>query len=599
MQSIFTFIAVVAVILILCAALGARDRRQEEARLRSRLIRSFGAVPDKKMDPQRYERVPAWFHRHPPADAIDDITWNDLDLDLLFARMDSTCSSAGEEYLYALLRSPVREGVESEGAACRTDSAGGNKEDLRKDRAGHASAPEGEKAGLSEIALRQIRFFEEEENQDVRLQLQMALSRFGHAGRYSIYEYLELLDEAKRESSWRHLPAFLLPAVSIALLFVSVPLGVLCLLASLVFNMATYYRRKGEIEPYLVSFAYLLRMLQCADAITEIPCEAIRKEQEELCRLQPSFQRFRRGSGILLSGSAATGGNVIDLLADYVRILFHIDLIKFNTMLREARGLQNEIDAEMTLLGKIDAMIALASFKKSLPYSCEAVLHEDAGSNFCAEGLYHPLLKHPVANDLKADRPILLTGSNASGKSTLLKAAALCALLAQTVGFCPAASYEGSVFRIRSSMALRDSIRSGESYFMVEIRSLKRIVDLSGDGGLPVLCCIDEVLRGTNTIERIAASTEILRLLSRRGVLCLAATHDIELASLLKEQFENLHFEEEIEGGDVVFSYRLKKGCATGRNAIRLLGVVGFDPGITEEAQRRAERFEQTGQWSD
>lgn len=586
MQSVLTFITVVAVILVLCAALGIRDRRQEEARLRSRLLHSFGKVPDKKMDPQRYARVPAGFHRHPPEDAIDDITWNDLDMDLIYARMDSTCSSAGEEYLYALLRSPVRKTA----GGARVTAGTASVQNLSDKTAGTEEQ--------DDIALQQIRFFEEERNQEVRLQLQEALTRFGHSGRYSIYEYLDLLDEVKEESSWKHFTAFLLPVLSIALLFVSVPIGILCLIGSLVLNMATYYRRRGEIEPYLVSFSYLLRMLRCADEIAGISCEVILKEQEQICSLQSAFRRFRCGSGILLSGSAASGGNIIDLILDYVRILFHIDLIKFNTMLNEARGLQDEIDTELYLLGKIDAMIALASFEKSLPHTCEPVLYEGGGVSFSAEELYHPLLEQPVFNSLTTERPILLTGSNASGKSTFLKAAALCALLAQTVGFCPAKSYKGSVYRIRSSMALRDSICRGESYFMVEIRSLKRIADLSDDGGGPVLCCIDEVLRGTNTIERIAASAEILRTLARRGVLCLAATHDIELASLLGEDFDNYHFEEDLAGGDVVFSYRLHPGRATTRNAIRLLHAVGFGDEITENARSRAERFEQTGQWT-
>ena len=206
----------------------------------------------------------------------------------------------------------------------------------------------------------------------------------------------------------------------------------------------------------------------------------------------------------------------------------------------------------------------------------------------------HP---RPVLNSIDAKRPVLLTGSNASGKSTFLKAAALCAILAQTIGFCPAEGYRGVHYRIRSSMALRDSLLNGESYFMVEIRSLKRIADLSSDGGRKVLCFVDEVLRGTNTTERIAASTEILRTLAKRGVLCFAATHDIELTRLLEDQYDNYHFEEELKDGDVVFSYELHPGRATTRNAIRLLESIGFDQEVTRRAAKRAEEFEKTGKW--
>ena len=142
-------------------------------------------------------------------------------------------------------------------------------------------------------------------------------------------------------------------------------------------------------------------------------------------------------------------------------------------------------------------------------------------------------------------------------------------------------------------MALRDSIQEGESYFMVEIKSLRRILDAGGS----VLCFIDEVLRGTNTIERIAASSEILMEFAKRGILCFAATHDIELTEILAEYYDNYHFEEELTGGDVAFSYRLHEGPATTRNAIRLLEKAGFDADLTARANERAARFEKEGSW--
>ena len=128
---------------------------------------------------------------------------------------------------------------------------------------------------------------------------------------------------------------------------------------------------------------------------------------------------------------------------------------------------------------------------------------------------------------------MLLTGSNASGKSTFLKTVALGAIMAQTINTCPADHYEACFFHICSSMALRDDLDSGESYYIVEIKSLKRILDQAGQ--YPLLCFVDEVLRGTNTVERIAASTQILKSLGRKNLICFAATHDSELKELLKD----------------------------------------------------------------
>lgn len=102
------------------------------------------------------------------------------------------------------------------------------------------------------------------------------------------------------------------------------------------------------------------------------------------------------------------------------------------------------------------------------------------------------------------EKGVLLTGSNASGKSTFLKTVAVNAILSQSVNTCMAKKYEAPLFHVYSSMALRDNMDSGESYYIVEIKALRRILDAAEQEKIPVLCFVDEVLRGTNTVERIA-----------------------------------------------------------------------------------------------
>ncbi len=131
---------------------------------------------------------------------------------------------------------------------------------------------------------------------------------------------------------------------------------------------------------------------------------------------------------------------------------------------------------------------------------------------------------------------------------------------------------------------------------MVEIKSLKRILDAISTE-TPVLCFVDEVLRGTNTVERISASSKILESMAGKNILCFAATHDIELTALLEGPYVNYHFEEQVEAGDVSFSYRLEAGRAASRNAIRLLGIMGYDETIIRAAEGMAERFVLTGEW--
>ena len=173
---------------------------------------------------------------------------------------------------------------------------------------------------------------------------------------------------------------------------------------------------------------------------------------------------------------------------------------------------------------------------------------------------------------------------------------AICAILAQTVHTVPANKYEGSYFRVLSSMALTDNLKNNESYYIVEIKSLKRILN-KVDDTLPTLCFVDEVLRGTNTIERIAASAQILNSLSESNAICFAATHDLELTHILEKQYDNYHFQEEVVEKEVLFDYVLYEGRANSRNAIKLLGMMGYDESIIDKAEAMASDFVDTGIW--
>lgn len=554
----------VLVIAILCILMYRNNQKRETEKQIQKLKESFGQTPDKKMSARRYEMVPAYYRRHHADTAIDDITWNDLELDHLYHWIDSTQSAAGEEYLYYVLRTPAQSDAEA-----------------------------AEMINQSVVA-----WMGEETHAEQRVRLQRILQGLGHTGPYSLYDYLDQLDTLGTRSNVQDILCCILPFAAIGVMFVNVQMGIVCLLAVLCYNLVTYYRERGEIAPFLVSFRYLLRLMEATDRILDENCEALGNDNASLQTAVSAMSGFRRGSGIVMNSAEAGTANPLDLLLDYLRILFHLDLIKFNSMLEALRTHREQIDTMLLVAGRIDAEIAIASFRASLQYSCDPTFIEIGEERrLRMTDLVHPMLENAVPNTVDLTQSMLLTGSNASGKSTFLKAAALAALLAQTIGVVPADGYQAPRFRIYSSMALRDSMQDGDSYFMVEIKSLKRIVDAANAAGNPVLCCIDEVLRGTNTVERIAASSEILQHIDETGhVLCIAATHDLELAGLLTG-YTNDHFAETLEGEDVVFSYRLMNGKAQSRNAIRLLSQIGFDTDITARAQARAEHYDSTGEW--
>ena len=141
-----------------------------------------------------------------------------------------------------------------------------------------------------------------------------------------------------------------------------------------------------------------------------------------------------------------------------------------------------------------------------------------------AFGDFHAL--NGITEEIHKGEVVVIIGPSGSGKSTFLKNVAMNSILAQTLVTCTCSSYQAPFLKVMTSMALRDDIESGESYFIVEIKSLKRILEESKKRE-PLLCIIDEVLRGTNTVERIAASSRILNALRQKWVLPFAATHDI------------------------------------------------------------------------
>ena len=135
-------------------------------------------------------------------------------------------------------------------------------------------------------------------------------------------------------------------------------------------------------------------------------------------------------------------------------------------------------------------------------------------------------------------------------------------------------------------------------YLSGKSKAVNRLMDAAAaDSQNPLLCFVDEVLRGTNTVERIAASAQILEKLSETGIYCFAATHDIELTHLLARCYDNCHFEEEVKDGDVLFSYRLLGGRAHTRNAIKLLEIIGFSKDIIQKADDMAGEFLRNGEW--
>lgn len=524
-------------------------------KLKKRLQYKFGKIPDLLYFAGDMQNIKTYYDYRKENDLdeflIDDITWNDLNMDQVFKRINPGLSTSGEQYLYYELRSP----------AIDPDTYN-------------------ERKKLIDLM---------SEWPDLRLKLQVILARLG---RFRRADLSRAFHPSEHGFTWFFLYlllALLVPAAAISAVFTG-PIGLLCCIGILSFNAFIHESRLRKCQKDFDRVNYTVSMIFALHKIRKL------KNAELDQHLQDAYDCLDRLNSVIRTGgiSSFSDGGVSDLFATF--LLY--DLITYEFLKNKLGRCHEDVFAVHEGLGKIDAAIAVASYRESL--DTFAVPNIDFSSKrpyIAADEMTHPLLKYAVPNDLNTEKSILITGSNASGKSTYLKTAAVCALMAQSICTAAADSYQASAFRIFSSMALNDDLLAGESYYIVETKSLKRILN-EIDGPVPLLCTIDEVLRGTNTVERIAASSKILETIAQRGALCLAATHDIELCELLTKQYAMYHFEEQVGVDEMLFDYKIRSGKAVSRNAINLLKLIGFEDSIVEGAHERANRYMESGIWN-
>jgi hypothetical protein len=254
-------------------------------------------------------------------------------------------------------------------------------------------------------------------------------------------------------------------------------------------------------------------------------------------------------------------------------------------------------------LGQVEALASLAT----LPFEDEGATFPEIADEpvFEADALAHPLLDadRRVGNDVVISGPghaLLVTGSNMSGKSTLLRALGISAALALAGGAVVAKRLRLGPVRIVTSMRIADSLERGVSHFFAELQRLKLAQDMAGSGQSaesvqrpPVFFLLDEILHGTNARERLIGARAVIRGLVMRGAMGAVSTHDLalgELESELPDKVRNVHFEEHVEKGTMTFDFKLKEGIVQSSNALRLMKIVGLDVPIAEDQPPNSEK---------
>jgi hypothetical protein len=249
---------------------------------------------------------------------------------------------------------------------------------------------------------------------------------------------------------------------------------------------------------------------------------------------------------------------------------------------RHGRHIRGWLDA----VAEFEALSSLSAFSFEHPRDPfpAIVTSEPSSAVFDGADLGHPLLPAArcVRNDVRLDenvRLLVVSGSNMSGKSTLLRTVGINAVLAQAGAPVRAATLRLSPLRVGATLRIQDSLQEGRSRFYAEITRVRALAEVAS-GPTPLLFLLDELLHGTNSHDRLVGASGVLRSLLNRGAIGLITTHDLALTSIaraLAPRAINVHFEDRFEGGEIQFDYRMKPGPVTRSNAIALMRAVGLD----------------------
>jgi MutS-like protein len=538
---------VVPVLLAVSAAFSAWWSWRWRARLLTRIRCEWGRPRDRSRD---MDAVADFFRLNAAAGgSLDDRTWDDLLMDDVFAHLDRTESSVGQQVLYHRLR--------------------------------QAAAPKALHAFEALITV-------VSDAAPVRERAQTVLARLQSPSAYYVHRLAQ--PDALERQRWHVVfplwsaavvltlsMAFFWPVLLFAAIFgVVVNRVILGLIARRFGSVIVWFRQVGP----LFSAARELAVLGTGEtaAITG--------------SLASDLSALRRLGGIArwVSRDPLATDTLTFVALEFLNMLFLMDANALYFAVRELQVHAPHLLRVIETVGEIDAAIAVASFRAGeVPWTRPSLSAADAPSSFL--DLRHPLVDDAVPNSIALAPPhgVLVTGSNMSGKSTFLRTVGVNVVLAQSLNTCLARAYRAPVYQVRSCIGRADDLIAGKSYYLVEVESVLALVKAS-ESAEPHLFVFDELFRGTNAVERIAAGEAVLHALVSDGRphVVLTATHDAELVDLLRDVYDVYHLGDAIGPDGLTFDYHLTPGPATSRNAIALLKLNGAPESLVSRALDRA-----------
>lgn len=523
---ILTFIILITLVNVIISII---ERRKQIAKINTlwdnKLKLESFIRPNSRFDAQYH----AYRDHYNEQSFIDDKTWSDLNMDTLFHKINFNFTAIGEMRLYATLRGMFK---------------------------------------VNQTSL--INMFKE--NKVFRLNVSYILSKIGK----NVYPlFPDQMLPSKRNILLMFCP--LLPFIGFAFIFLIPSKGILICLTFMILNAILSFKLKKSYDQDLKSIFYTANVIKQSQALSKI---------ESTPAISVDFTHFkasRRFSGLL---ARVESQDMASSIIMFIKLVFMIDYVLFHLIQRSYFKYQEEVMACYDYISILDNHYSIAMYQHTLTHYCYPKINHNI-NGLQMKSIIHPLLdeENAIANTIDISNHILLTGSNASGKSTFMKAVALNLILAQSIQTATAHSFIYQPGYVMTSMANADDVLSGDSYFMSELKSIRRLFNTHQCN--KIYCFIDEIFKGTNTTERIAASESVLSYLdNQKAYQVIAATHDVELSTLLENTYNNYHFNESIQENSIFFDYKIKPGKANTRNAIELLRITQFPIDIYQRAQQ-------------
>ncbi len=510
-------------------------------KITERLKASFGKIKDESFN---FDLIEKYFRKKDNSGSyqvLSDKTCNDLDFQELFMFLDRTASKVGQQYLYNRLR----------------------------------NIPSKSNTNLNEKIIQKL-----SDDADLRINTQLLLDKLKKVDVYHIASLFQ--EEHLKPPKW----FFIVWTLSLTSAFsiIMLPFNqqfLLLLLGIIIINLGIHYWNKKNLYEYIGSIPQLLRLNGIASKLHKI--DSFKEINPELSGSVRIINQVRKGMSFFQLESKLQGDleALFWSLLEIIKIVFLLEPLLLFGVLKRLDTKRKEIEDVFCFVGHIDMLISIVSLRNGQETCCLPAIHD---KNLTAKEMVHPLIVDCVPNSIQVtDRSILLTGSNMSGKTSFIRAVGINVITGLTINTCFAKSMTIPKLRIFSAIRISDDLLNDKSYYFEEVLTIK---DMIGNSEIPGsnLFLLDELFKGTNTIERISAGKAVLSALSKNKNIVFVSTHDIELTDMLTDTYELYHFSEIVGENNVDFDYKLKEGKLKNRNAIRILEMNGYPEEVIKEA---------------